>query len=117
MTVTIFMVSLCAAMAVGMPVAFALLVGSRTTPGSFGQVPGWAWFGGLLGAAYVASVTVLGPRLGAMALVSLALAGQLGAALIVDRYGVLGFPQVPITPVRLLGAALLLVGALLVMRR
>jgi transporter family-2 protein len=98
-------------------VAFALLVGSRTTPGSFGQVPGWAWCGGLLGAAYVASVTVLGPRLGAMALVSLALAGQLGAALIVDRYGVLGFPQVPITPVRLLGAALLLVGALLVMRR
>ena len=31
-------------------------------------VPAWAWFGGLLGAAYVASTTVLGPRLGAAAL-------------------------------------------------
>jgi uncharacterized membrane protein YdcZ (DUF606 family) len=30
---------------------------------------------------------------------------------------VLGFPQIPITPVRLLGAGLLLAGALLVMRR
>src|SRR5512133_4345614 len=57
-------------------VAFALLAGSRTTPGSWGQVPGWAWLGGGRGAIYVASVTVLAPRLGGMAMVALVIAGQ-----------------------------------------
>jgi transporter family-2 protein len=98
-------------------VTLSLLYGSRTTLGSFAQVPAWAWFGGLLGAAYVASVTLLGPRLGAMTLLALVIAGQLLAALVVDQFGLIGFPQVPVTPARLLGAALLLAGALLVMRR
>jgi bacterial/archaeal transporter family-2 protein len=91
--------------------------GARMAPGTIPQVPAWAWAGGLLGAAYVAAATVLGPRLGAMALLSLVLAGQLATALIVDHYGVLGFPRIDVTPVRLVGAGLVVVGALLVLRR
>jgi bacterial/archaeal transporter family-2 protein len=106
-----FAVGLAALMAV------ALMAGSRPAPGSVGQVPLWAWCGGLLGATYVATVTLLGPRIGAMTLVALVIAGQLVAALAVDHFGVLGYPQMAVTPTRLLGAALLLVGALLVMRR
>ena len=49
-------------------VGCVLLLGVRLTPGSVANVPAWAWLGGLLGAAYVASVTLLGPRLGAMVL-------------------------------------------------
>lgn len=98
-------------------VASAVAVGARYNPGSASQVPVWAWFGGALGAAYVASVTVLGPRLGGLALLGLVLAGQLIAALVVDQYGVLGYPRIPITPVRLLGAVLLVVGTLLIVRR
>ena len=52
-----------------------------------------------------------------MTLVALVLAGQLIVALIVDQFGILGYPQIAVTPTRLLGAALLLAGALLVMRR
>jgi len=81
------------------------------------MTPAWAWFGGLLGAAYVASTTVLGPRLGAAALLALTLAGQMVAALVVDKYGVVGFPQSAITPARLLGAVLVIAGALLIVRR
>jgi transporter family-2 protein len=95
----------------------ALASGARWTPGSAATVPAWAWFGGLLGAAYVASTTVLGPRLGAAALLALTLAGQMAAALAVDHYGVIGFPQSPLTASRLLGAALLVAGVLLIMRR
>ena len=95
----------------------AVLIGSRPAPGTVGQVPLWAWFGGLLGAAYVASATLLGPRIGALTLVAIVIAGQLCAALAVDHFGVLGYPRLPVTPTRWLGAALLLVGALLVMRR
>jgi transporter family-2 protein len=39
------------------------------------------------------------------------------AALLVDHFGVIGFPQSPVTPARLLGAALLVVGVLLILRR
>jgi bacterial/archaeal transporter family-2 protein len=95
----------------------AVASGARWTPGSAGAVPAWAWFGGLLGAAYVAATTVLGPRLGAAALIALTLAGQMLAALIVDHYGVIGFPQNPVTPARLAGAALLVAGVLLIVRR
>jgi bacterial/archaeal transporter family-2 protein len=95
----------------------ATVVGSRASTGELGQVPAWGWLGGLLGAAYVASVTVLGPRLGGMTMVALVIAGQLLVALVVDQYGILGYPQIAVTPTRLLGAALLLAGALLIMRR
>lgn len=98
-------------------VAVAAAAGSRWTPGSASAVPAWAWLGGVLGALYVASTTVLGPRLGAAALLALLLAGQMAAALVVDHYGVIGFPQSPVTPVRVVGAVLLLAGVLLIMRR
>ncbi len=78
--------------------------------------PVWAWFGGLLGAFYVASAVVVGPRLGAAALLALTVLGQLVASLIVDNYGWLGFPQQPFTLARLAGAGLLLVGVILIVR-
>jgi transporter family-2 protein len=95
----------------------AVASGARWTPGAAAAVPAWAWLGGLLGALYVASTTVLGPRLGAAALLALTLAGQMLAALAVDHYGVIGFPQSPVTASRLLGVALLVTGVLLIMRR
>ena len=81
------------------------------------QVPAWVWLGGVLGAAYVMSVTVLGQRLGALAMFALVLAGQLAAALLVDRYGWLGFPRAEVTPLRVAGLGLVVVGALLTLRR
>jgi transporter family-2 protein len=78
--------------------------------------PGWAWLGGLLGAFYVASTIIVGPRLGAAALLALSVLGQLLASLVVDHYGWLGFPQHAISLVRVLGAALLFGGVLLIVR-
>jgi transporter family-2 protein len=98
-------------------IACAIAVGVRWNTTAAMQAPAWSWAGGLLGATYVVSVTTLGPRLGALALFTLVLAGQLGAALIVDRYGVLGFPRAEITPLRLVGAGLVVAGVLLVLRR
>lgn len=91
--------------------------GARLAPGGAASVPAWAWFGGLFGAAYVASVTVLGPRIGAVTLLALVLLGQMATALAVDHFGIVGFPQNAITPSRLLGVVLLVVGVLLVARR
>lgn len=79
------------------------------------RVPWWAWAGGLIGAVYVASATLLVPRLGAAALICLVVFGQIVGSLLLDQFGVLHARQ-PIDAVKLGGAALVLVGAVLVVK-
>jgi transporter family-2 protein len=76
----------------------------------------WHWSGGLLGAAYIAGTVVLAPRLGAATLIAALVAGQMTASLIVDHFGWVGFAEHPISPLRLAGAALIVVGVVLVRR-
>ena len=80
------------------------------------SVPAWAWFGGLMGAFYVAISTVVAAQLGTASLLGLALSGQLAMALVVDHFGWLGMPEHPITLTRLAGVALLGIGVWLVSR-
>jgi bacterial/archaeal transporter family-2 protein len=105
---------------IGSLVLVLFLVLSRAPWPSRAQLaapPLWAWAGGLLGAFYVVSTIIVGPRLGAAAMLALIVLGQLLASLLVDHYGWLGFPQHTLTPVRLLGAALLFGGVLLIVQR
>jgi transporter family-2 protein len=83
---------------------------------AWGRSAWWHWSGGLLGAAYIAVTIVLAPRLGAAALIAALVAGQMTASLIVDHYGWVGFAQHAVTPLRLVGAALIVVGVVLVRR-
>ncbi len=104
--------------AVGTAALFALALALRLPwPGAtqVASAPWWAWFGGLLGAAYVAAVTVLGPRLGVALLTALVVAGQMLAALAIDHYGWLGLPAQPATLNRLLGAGLVVAGVVLLL--
>ena len=80
------------------------------------SVPAWAWFGGLMGAFYVAISTVVASQLGAAALLALGLLGQLTLALAADHYGWMGLPEHPITLARLAGVALLGAGVWLITR-
>jgi transporter family-2 protein len=77
--------------------------------------PMWLfWAGGCLGAAYVTSVIVLTPKLGAAATMAFVVAGQLIAGLLLDRMGAFELVVREITLGRIAGAVLLLVGALLI---
>jgi transporter family-2 protein len=80
------------------------------------SVPVWAWFGGLMGAFYVAISTVVAASLGTASLLGLTLLGQLATALVIDHYGWLGLAQHPITLTRLAGVALLGAGVWLITR-
>jgi transporter family-2 protein len=80
------------------------------------SIPAWAWFGGLMGAFYVAISTVVASQLGTASLLGLALSGQLAMALVVDHFGWLGLPENPITLTRLAGVALLGLGVWLISR-
>lgn len=83
---------------------------------AFAGSPAWVWTGGLIGAVYVTATVLLAPRLGLVATLGLSVAGQMTAALLLDRMGAMGLATRPITPGRILGAALLVAGVVLVRR-
>lgn len=97
----------------------ALLVARRSLDGysTAFSAPKWLWLGAAVGVFVVASITVAAPRIGTTATVALLIAGQLGAALAIDRLGWFGVDRVGVTWVRVLGVALLAVGAALTLRR
>lgn len=79
-------------------------------------LPWWAWVGGLCGAFFVASAAYAAPRLGVAAMLTLAVAGQLIAAIAIDQLGILGVTARAMSLGRLAGVLLVIVGALLVRR-
>ncbi|MDH5823922.1 DMT family transporter [Luteimonas sp. RD2P54] len=95
----------------------ALLVTRTPWPSTqaLGAQPPWVWLGGAIGALYVLSATVLVPRIGAAALICLVVFGQVAGSLLFDHYGVLNQARV-LDPWRLAGAALVAVGAVMVVR-
>jgi transporter family-2 protein len=92
----------------------AVLIAARGWPERAGDAPWWVWIGGLLGAFYVLGSIVTAPKLGAVTLVALILAGQAIASLLVDHFGWVGFEEHPITLLRVVGVLLLAAGVALV---
>ncbi len=82
----------------------------------FGTVPWWAWAAGLGGAFYVGSQPYVIPRLGAALFTSLAVTGQVAMAMTLDHFGALNLPPHPASPLRVLGAVLIVAGMALVAR-
>jgi transporter family-2 protein len=76
----------------------------------------WQWAGGLIGAVYVLAAVVLAPRLGAATLIAAVVAGQMVTSLVLDQYGLVGFPVHSLTLTRLVGAVLVIVGVILIQR-
>jgi transporter family-2 protein len=73
------------------------------------------WTGGLFGAVYIVLSIILLPRLGAAAVVACVVAGQMLASMAFDHFGLLGLAQHSASAPRLVGAALL-VGGVILMR-
>jgi bacterial/archaeal transporter family-2 protein len=95
-------------------VVTAVLLASSGAPVTWRGTPLWLFVaGGCLGAFYVTFSIILTPRLGAAALMGLAVTGQLVAGLLLDHYGVLGLATRELSLGRLAGAALLIAGAVL----
>ena len=70
----------------------------------------WNWVGGPLGAAIVLAGAALTPRLGAAAFIALVVGGQLACSVVLDHYALMGLPEQPITPGRVAGVVLVVVG-------
>lgn len=71
--------------------------------------------GGLLGAGALLSYVVLAPKIGLSALLGLAIAGQIIASLVIDHFGLMGALERPVSPIKLVGAMVMLAGLAIVL--
>jgi transporter family-2 protein len=105
----------------GTVVAAILLVLLAVILGRGGMVaaihqPPWLWLTGVLGATIVLAIAYAPPIIGTFATVALLIAGQLTAGALIDAYGLLGSPRLPVTMTRATGLVLVAVGAALTLR-
>lgn len=98
-------------------VALAVALGRGGSIVSALHEPLWLWLGGLFGAVIVLAIAYAPPRIGTFATVALLIAGQLAAGALIDAYGWLGSPRIPVTLARVAGLVLVTVGAALTLKR
>jgi bacterial/archaeal transporter family-2 protein len=92
-------------------VAMLLLRPTIPTWDTFKQTQWWNWIGGPLGVLFVLAGAALVRELGSAAFIVLVVAGQLVVSLLFDHFAVMGLPEQPVTPGRLLGVLLVVGGA------
>ena len=72
--------------------------------------PGWRLVGGVLGAAAIFCTVWLAPRIGLANLLVLVIAGQLLSSLAIDHFGWLGAVVRPAASIKIIGAAVVVLG-------
>ncbi len=102
-------------------VGTAILLGiwatlDRTSPAGLKDLPWWAWTGGIYGVIFVSTSAYAAPRLGLASMLTIAIAAQLTAALVIDHFGLIRLAQTPLTPMRVFGVLLVLAGLVLLWR-
>ena len=99
--------------------ALALIVAASGEAGGLASTFEVRWYyliGGLLGAAYVTVSLIAVSSIGAGGVAAATITGQLTAAVIIDRLGILGLAETPLSAARIAGVALLLAGTYLIVR-
>ncbi|OXR45302.1 hypothetical protein B7C42_02427 [Nocardia cerradoensis] len=76
-------------------------------------MPRWAPFGGLTGGAAIFAMITVASSVGVSTFNALIIAGQMLLAVVMDHFGVMGFPRRPLSAQRLAGCVLIVVGAYL----
>ncbi|WP_300437373.1 DMT family transporter [Zoogloea sp.] len=97
-------------------VHFGMQGGSLPSVASVARTSPWMWLGGPLGTLFVLTAIIVTPRIGAASMIALVVAGQLCMALVLDHFGWIGLPGREVGAMRILGAGLLLAGAVLITR-
>ena len=106
-----------ASLSIGALTTLAYILLTRTPiPPLPGQTSLWHWTGGVLGSYTVIAMILLAPRLGVGTLTAVVLAAQLGAALVLDHYGLIGFTVRDFTWQRLAGLALMVAGVVMIQK-
>ncbi|MCO1335085.1 DMT family transporter [Microbulbifer sp. OS29] len=104
---------------VGLVISAAYLLKTEGLPNEVFQkdIAWYFYLGGVLVAFYILSVTWVSPKYGVGNAVSFVLLGQLLAISVIDHFGLMGAQQSSLDSKRLTGLAMMVVGALLVVKR
>jgi len=97
----------------------ALIVALSGKAGGLSSTFDVRWYyliGGMLGAAYVTIALIAVSSIGAGGVAAATITGQLATAVVIDRLGILGLEETPLSATRIAGVALLLAGTYLVVR-
>jgi bacterial/archaeal transporter family-2 protein len=100
--------------------SLVFVVGARRTLAGYGDAfrqPWWMLLGGVMGLLIVFTITYAGPRIGVAATVGILIAGQLAMGAAIDKWGLFRSEKIPLGWPRLLGIALLAVGAALSLKK
>ncbi|OXI96936.1 MULTISPECIES: DMT family transporter [Burkholderia] len=106
-----YLVGLAAMLAVALLTPHPRLSGTGTLTGAASW---FSWTGGFFGAVFVGIAILMVPRLGTATTLALIVVGQMTGALVFDHFGVLGIQPHAASPIRLAGAACLILGVVLV---
>ena len=112
--------ALATASLIGALIALAVLLLARRSVAGLGDAlgsPKWMLLGGVMSALIILAITVAGPRIGIVATTAVLIAAQFPLATVIDRYGWFGVDRIAVSWPRVLGLALLFVGAALTRRR
>lgn len=115
-TVTTELTAALVAFAAGAAV-LAVIVTARGELGrlrSLGRLPPQLLLGGLCGATFVTVALASVESIGAGGIAAAAITGQLGAAVTIDRAGLLGLTRRPVSARRMAGVLMLVLGTLLI---
>lgn len=91
-------------------IAMPLLGQSFALPSGLGDQPLWIWVGGICGVLFITVNVLLFSHLGAVETTILPLLGQILMALAIDHFGWFRATQSSLTPLRLLGVGVLVIG-------
>jgi transporter family-2 protein len=78
------------------------------------EAPSYIWLGGLLGAFYVTAIVLLFPRLGPGLTFGLVVAGQMIVSIMLEHFNLLVAQPSPISYMKILGIALVVVGVVII---
>jgi transporter family-2 protein len=114
-SLTNFMIGISALLVVILIISPSSFAGMK--PIFMGEVPLWKMIGGLLGAFFVTSITVLTPKLGVGQVVILYLFGQIMMSMVIDHYGWFGMQIDRMTIKKSIGIAFIIVGVILTQKK
>ncbi len=97
--------------------AVALVTEQRFPDGaSIAQAPWWSWLGGLFAAGFVLSLTLVADKLGASVFTGVTVTVAMIVSVVLDHYGVVGFPVHRAGAMRIVGGIVMTGGLGLILR-
>ena len=91
-----------------------VLLAGKGSLGNVRQVSWWQLLGGLIGAVFVTATLVAAPKIGVTGMIVATLAGNMTAAILIDRFGWVGITPRPIDLPRIAGVVLMVLSVILI---